>query len=302
MAKALCFGSLNIDYIYQVPHFVGAGETLSALSRQRLAGGKGLNQAVALSRAGAQAYMAGSVGEDGEFLLETLQGAGVDISFVRQLPGNTGTAVIQRDGAGENCILLHGGANRCITADQVQETLEHFAPGDWLVLQNEISCLPLLLEEGRKRGMQVVFNPSPMERSCWGYVWKRYIAWCSTRWKGVSCWGEKHGRKRLCAVGWKSGSRGIPWCSPWAAGGPGACIRGNGCSRRPFPYGSGHHRSRGCFHRLFRGQPHDGAEHPTGIGEGRLGRCPDHPTPRQCGGRTAKLTLPWLGGAAACSL
>ena len=163
MAKVLCFGSLNIDYIYQVPHFVGAGETLSALSRQRLAGGKGLNQAVALCRAGAETYMAGSVGEDGGFLLETLRQAGVDISLVRQMEGNTGTAVIQRDGAGENCILLHGGANRCITEEQVQETLEHFAPGDWLVLQNEISCLPLLLEEGRKRGMQVVFNPSPME-------------------------------------------------------------------------------------------------------------------------------------------
>lgn len=163
MAKVLCFGSLNIDYIYQVPHFVGAGETLSALSRQRLAGGKGLNQAVALCRAGAETYMAGSVGEDGDFLLETLRQAGVDISLVRQMEGNTGTAVIQRDGAGENCILLHGGANRCITEEQVQETLEHFAPGDWLVLQNEISCLPLLLEEGRKRGMQVVFNPSPME-------------------------------------------------------------------------------------------------------------------------------------------
>ena len=26
MAKVLCFGSLNIDYIYQVPHFVGAGD------------------------------------------------------------------------------------------------------------------------------------------------------------------------------------------------------------------------------------------------------------------------------------
>ena len=163
MAKVLCFGSLNIDYIYQVPHFVGAGETLSALSRQRLAGGKGLNQAVALCRAGAETYMAGSVGEDGDFLLETLRQAGVDISLVRQMEGNTGTAVIQRDGAGENCILLHGGANRCITEEQVQETLEHFAPGDWLVLQNEISCLPLLLREGRKRGMQVVFNPSPME-------------------------------------------------------------------------------------------------------------------------------------------
>ncbi len=168
MAKVLCFGSLNIDYIYQVPHFVGAGETLSALSRQRLAGGKGLNQAVALCRAGVETYMAGSVGEDGDFLLETLRQAGVDTSLVRQLEGNTGTAVIQRDGAGENCILLHGGANRCITEEQVQETLEHFAPGDWLVLQNEISCLPLLLREGRKRGMQVVFNPSPMEADLLG--------------------------------------------------------------------------------------------------------------------------------------
>ena len=130
MAKALCFGSLNIDYIYQVPHFVGAGETLSALSRQRLAGGKGLNQAVALCRAGAETYMAGSVGEDGDFLLETLRQAGVDISLVRQMEGNTGTAVIQRDGAGENCILLHGGANRCITEEQVQETLEHFGAVD----------------------------------------------------------------------------------------------------------------------------------------------------------------------------
>ena len=296
MAKALCFGSLNIDYIYQVPHFVGAGETLSALSRQRLAGGKGLNQAVALSRAGAETYMAGSVGEDGEFLLETLQGAGVDISFVRQLPGNTGTAVIQRDGAGENCILLHGGANRCITESQVQETLEHFAPGDWLVLQNEISCLPLLLSEGRKRGMQVVFNPSPMEPDLLGLCLEKVHCLVLNQVEGRQLLGGETREERGFA----------PWAGRVVPGGysgahpgqPGRLVpasRGVGIPEGLFRAGGGYHRGRGCFHRLFRGQPHDGTEYSAGAGEGCLGRCPDHPAPRQHSACAGKLTIPRVG-------
>ena len=50
--RVLSFGSLNIDYVYEVPRFVGGGETLSALSLSRFSGGKGLNQSVALARAG----------------------------------------------------------------------------------------------------------------------------------------------------------------------------------------------------------------------------------------------------------
>lgn len=54
--KALVFGSLNLDYVYKVPHFVSPGETLSALEQTVKAGGKGLNQSIALSRAGAEAW------------------------------------------------------------------------------------------------------------------------------------------------------------------------------------------------------------------------------------------------------
>ena len=64
MAKILNYGSLNIDYVYDVPHFVKAGETLSSTSRNIFAGGKGLNQSVALSRAGGDVYHAGAVGKD----------------------------------------------------------------------------------------------------------------------------------------------------------------------------------------------------------------------------------------------
>ena len=49
--KILNFGSLNIDYVYSVPHFVRGGETLSSMSLDVFAGGKGLNQSIALSRA-----------------------------------------------------------------------------------------------------------------------------------------------------------------------------------------------------------------------------------------------------------
>lgn len=72
--KVLCFGSLNIDYTYKVKHFVKKGETLSADSLHIFSGGKGLNQAIALSKGGAEAYMAGCVGEDGVFFAERAEG------------------------------------------------------------------------------------------------------------------------------------------------------------------------------------------------------------------------------------
>ncbi|MEG2202392.1 MAG: PfkB family carbohydrate kinase, partial [Christensenellaceae bacterium] len=52
MTKVLNFGSLNIDYVYNVEHFVCPGETICALNRSTYAGGKGLNQSTALAKAG----------------------------------------------------------------------------------------------------------------------------------------------------------------------------------------------------------------------------------------------------------
>lgn len=63
--QVLNFGSLNIDYVYSVSHFVRPGETISALNRETFCGGKGLNQSIALARA--ETYHAGAVGRiDGE--------------------------------------------------------------------------------------------------------------------------------------------------------------------------------------------------------------------------------------------
>ena len=83
--KILSFGSLNIDYVYKVPHFVKKGETLSAEELNVYTGGKGLNQSIALSRAGMETYHAGAIGMDGLFLLDQLKEAGVNTDLVKIL-------------------------------------------------------------------------------------------------------------------------------------------------------------------------------------------------------------------------
>ena len=83
--KVLCFGSLNIDYTYRVPHFVQKGETLAAEEMNVFCGGKGFNQAVAFARAGAETYHAGAIGKEGLFLLDSLKNAGVHTELVAVL-------------------------------------------------------------------------------------------------------------------------------------------------------------------------------------------------------------------------
>ena len=50
--KVLNFGSLNLDYVYQVESILIPGETQASRDRQTFCGGKGLNQSIALAKAG----------------------------------------------------------------------------------------------------------------------------------------------------------------------------------------------------------------------------------------------------------
>lgn len=163
MRKLLCFGSLNIDYTYTVPHFVTPGETLPAEGMQIFSGGKGLNQSVALARAGLDVSLAGAIGEDGRFLLEQLRAAGVDTRHVSVLSQvRTGHAIIQNDPSGDNCILVYGGANHCTTREQADRALADFSPGDMLVVQNEINDLDYILRAADAAGLAIAMTPAPM--------------------------------------------------------------------------------------------------------------------------------------------
>ena len=161
--RVLNFGSLNLDYVYQVDHFVRPGETLSATSRAVKPGGKGLNQSVALARAGANVAHAGCIGAGGESLRALLERDGVDTADLLTVDEMQGHTVIQVNREGENCILLYGGSNRCVTKQQIEATLSGFSAGDWLVLQNEINALPAIVDAAHARGMVIAMNPSPYD-------------------------------------------------------------------------------------------------------------------------------------------
>ena len=162
--KILNFGSLNIDYTYDVDHFVRGGETLSSKALHLFPGGKGLNQSIAASRSGADVWHAGAVGKsDGEFLIKQLNEAGVNTDYVKRLEVPSGHAIIQRQPDGGNCILLFGGSNQEITRRMADEVLEHFGKGDYLLLQNEISEVGYIMKQAAEKGMRIVLNPSPMD-------------------------------------------------------------------------------------------------------------------------------------------
>ncbi|MBE5778802.1 MAG: ribokinase [Clostridiales bacterium] len=159
--KTLVYGSLNIDHVYRLPHFLRPGETLPSEKYSRGSGGKGLNQAIALARAGMDTWFAGGLGQDGLFLKEALEGDNVNTSLLKMADVPTGHAIICVNDEGENAILLYGGANQTVTEEDILRTLDACAPGDAVLLQNEINLVPEIILRAKERGLTVVLNPSP---------------------------------------------------------------------------------------------------------------------------------------------
>ena len=157
------FGSLNLDMTYRVPRIITAGETMSALELTHAAGGKGLNQAAALSKAGCPTWMAGHIGDDGTILLDTLENIGVATTYVRRTNHPTGHALIQLDAHGENCIIVYGGANHHISAELIDAVFAALTPDDLVVLQNEIRPLTDVWQAAVAANIPIAFNPSPFD-------------------------------------------------------------------------------------------------------------------------------------------
>lgn len=163
MPKLVNLGSLCIDNVYRVANIAAMGETVPSISYAVYAGGKGLNQSLAAAKAGAEVVHVGAVGSDGEWLRELLETSGVDASGVRVVGEASGHAVIQVNDAGANAIVVTGGANRKLVPADVERAFAQMAPGDWLLLQNEINDLDLVLRRAEEERCQVAFNVAPVD-------------------------------------------------------------------------------------------------------------------------------------------
>lgn len=160
----LNIGSLNLDYVYHVPHFVRPGETLAASHRAVHAGGKGLNQSVALAKAGAKVRHAGCVGADGGMLADLLRSEGVDVSMLAVHESEaSGHTFIQVTADGENGILYYPGTNGRVTVESILPALDACGADDLIMLQNELPDTAGLINAAFKRHLRVVLNPSPLD-------------------------------------------------------------------------------------------------------------------------------------------
>lgn len=167
--KIVNYGSINLDHVYQVDHIVQPGETLLAADQNLFCGGKGLNQSIALAKAGAEIFHAGVVGEDGDILLDALRAAKVDITHIRRAPGASAHTVIQVDRKGQNCIIVFSGENMRPSEADIDRVLADFAPGDAVLMQNELFNTPLMMRKAAEKGLAIIFNPSPVSREMLSY-------------------------------------------------------------------------------------------------------------------------------------
>jgi len=156
-----CFGSINQDHIYTLPHRLEPGETLAASSYRVELGGKGANQSVAAARAGATVRHIGAVGA-GE-AEATLAAFGVDVSGVQVVAEATGHAIILLEPGGENSIVIHPGANRAMDLNQARAALNAAEIGDLMLIQNETAHVAQMAEHAVGLGMEVIYSAAPFD-------------------------------------------------------------------------------------------------------------------------------------------
>lgn len=160
-------GSANVDISARTPVFPRDGETVTGDTVLVSTGGKGTNQAVSASRAGAQVTMIGRLGCDffADIPAKLYEREGIDTRFVgRDSEHGTGCALIEvHTGTGENRITVVPGANMAVTAEDVAAAEAEIAKADILLTQREThpDSIEAFLKLGAKYGKKVILNPAP---------------------------------------------------------------------------------------------------------------------------------------------
>ena len=164
--RILVVGSVNMDLVAAVQQFPRPGETVSGGDLKAIAGGKGANQAVAASRAGAAVDFVGAVGDDafGPTLIAGLEADGIGVAHVKVVPQTaSGIALIAVKPDGENTLIHAPGANGSVDPALVRQAATSLAAADCLLLQHEIPrrTVEAALNAARRKNVLTVLNPAP---------------------------------------------------------------------------------------------------------------------------------------------
>jgi ribokinase len=166
MAKPIVVvGSINLDLVATVTRIPAPGETTAGEQFKTYFGGKGANQAVAISKLGYPVTLLGRVGADsfGLQLRESLNAAGVDTRFVETAAGSSGVALISTSHQGENTIVVVPGANGEIIPGDVDRILGVIEEAGMVLTQLEIPMpvIEHLAQITSRVGVPLMLDPAP---------------------------------------------------------------------------------------------------------------------------------------------
>ena len=169
MNKVCVLGSMNMDLVVKVNDIPRVGETILSKSFEKIAGGKGANQAVAAKRCGAEVAMIAKIGKDenGEILKDKLKEDNIDVKYVFEDKNeSTGMAFIMVNENGNNSIIVVAGSNMTINKEEIEVSLEKIKESDILIAQFETSEEITLeaFKKAKEFGKVTILNPAPAKK------------------------------------------------------------------------------------------------------------------------------------------
>lgn len=169
MNKVCVLGSMNMDLVVKVNDIPRVGETILSKSFEKIAGGKGANQAVAAKRCGAEVTMVAKIGKDenGQILKNKLEEDNIDVKYVFEDKREaTGMAIIMVNENGNNSIIVVAGSNMTIDEYEIEASVEKIKESDILISQCETSEEITLkaFKRAKEFGKVTILNPAPAKK------------------------------------------------------------------------------------------------------------------------------------------
>lgn len=168
MKRITVIGSISTDFFATAPRFPQKGETITGFSFDTGFGGKGANQAIAISKLGGTVSMIGAVGSDrfAEALINNLTENGVDTDNVERVTDiNSGSALITLAEQDNNIIYIPG-ANNKVSEKIIHSSKKIILESDLIVIQNEIpeKTVEYVINLCQKAGVPILLNPAPARK------------------------------------------------------------------------------------------------------------------------------------------
>lgn len=166
MSKIVVIGSSNTDLVVNTDRAPEGGETVLGNGFAVNHGGKGANQAIAVSRIGGTVSFISKVGNDtfGSQMRRHYEDEGMDVSYVLvDALAPSGVALIIVDGKAENRIVVAPGANGNLTEEDIDKAGLAVEKSEFVLLQLEIpmTTVEYAVRMAASLGKKVIVNPAP---------------------------------------------------------------------------------------------------------------------------------------------